>query len=64
MFLWGLGNEGQGTAFTVDSTLYKPIVVPLDVKIGGHTGLRYQIYLATSGRTLRMDAGTTSASSE
>ncbi len=64
LVLWGLGNESQPTNFTVTSTLYQPIVVPLDVKIGGHTGLRYQLYLNTTGRTLRMDAGATSASTD
>jgi len=63
LVLWGRTNdEAQGTNFNVNSAFWTPIVVPLDVKVGGHTSLRAQIYLGPGG-TLRVDSTGNSASS-
>jgi hypothetical protein len=60
--LYALGGtvENQGTEYTVgnDWTL---VTAPLDVGLSGHTDLRAQIYLHTTGQDLAFDGGTLAA---
>jgi hypothetical protein len=59
--LWALTNEeGMETGFSISSTTWTPVVVPLEVLQAGHTGLKLQIYLTTANWNMEVDAAANS----
>jgi len=55
--LWGLGGtqESGSTNFTVNNQEWTLVIAPLDVQNSGHTSLRAEIYMNTTGANLDAD---------
>ena len=56
LVLWGLGSSDVGvTSFTTTGTAWTQVQAPLDVHSASVTGIRFQLYAATTGHNLTFD---------
>ncbi len=62
LVLWGLGTSDVGVTYFSVGSQWTRIQVPLDVRSGSLTGIRFQMYASTLGHNITFDGAELSAS--